>query len=50
MIPMVGAEWIEDPYTGGRLQYEPGKRLEAAVPILDEELRVYDEIVWRLPG
>lgn len=49
MLPLVGAETIVDPYTGERLQYEPGVRVEAAVPIPDEELRADDEIVWRLP-
>jgi hypothetical protein len=37
------------PFTGERLQYEPGVRLEAAVPITVEALRADDEIVWRLP-
>lgn len=50
VVPLVGAEWIEDPYTGERLQYEPGVRLEAAVPIPDEEQRADCEIVWRFGG
>ena len=50
VIPMVGAEWVEDPFTGERLQYEPGVRLEAAVPIPNEDLRADDEIVWRFGG
>jgi hypothetical protein len=48
VVPMVGAEWIEDPYTGKPLEYEPGVRLEAAVPIPNED-RADDEIAWRFP-
>jgi hypothetical protein len=47
VVPLVGEEWVEDPFTGGRLQYEPGVRLEAAAPIPFEDLRADDEIVWR---
>jgi hypothetical protein len=47
VVPLVGAEWIEDPYTGKPLEYEPGVRLEAAVPIPNEDFRADDEIVWR---
>lgn len=47
VVPLVGAEWVEDPFTGTRLQYEPGVRVEAAVPIPDEEQRADFEIVWR---
>lgn len=49
VVPLVGEEWVEDPFTGGRLLYEPGVRIEAAVPIANEDLREDDEIVWRLP-
>ena len=48
VVPLVGEAWVEDPFTGDRLQYEPGVRVEAAVPIANEELRADDEIVWRL--
>ncbi len=50
VVPLVGEEWVEDPFTGERLQYEPGVRLEAAAPIAHEELRADDEIVWRFGG
>jgi hypothetical protein len=50
VVPLVGAEWTIDSYTGERFQYEPGVRLEALVPIADEAFRADDEIVWRFPG
>jgi len=49
-IPLVDAETLTDPYTDKRLQYEPGVRLEAAVPIpaeLEGEFREDRRIVWR---
>jgi hypothetical protein len=52
VVPLVGEEWIIDPYTGGRLQYEPGVRLEAAVPVPEafKDMPEEYEIVWRFGG
>ena len=50
VIPLVGEEAVTDLYTNKRLQYEPGVRLEAAVPISSElqgEFREDMKIVWR---
>jgi hypothetical protein len=43
---LIGSEATIDPFTGEQLEYEPGERLEAAVPI-PEGLREELEIVWR---
>lgn len=52
VVPLVGEAWIEDPYTGERLRYEPGVRLQAAAPVPEafkDEPEEY-EIVWRFQG
>ncbi|MCK6458624.1 MAG: hypothetical protein L6Q95_01860 [Planctomycetes bacterium] len=52
VVPLVGEEWAIDPYTGERLQYEPGVRLEAAVPVPEafKDMPEEYEIVWRFGG
>ncbi|MHC4849722.1 MAG: hypothetical protein ACYTEG_14890 [Planctomycetota bacterium] len=49
VLPLVESSAIVDPYTGKTLIYEPGRKLEAAVPIHEEWEREFDEIVWRFP-
>ncbi len=52
VVPLVGEKWVEDPYTGERLQYEPGVRLQAAVPVPEafKDMPEEYEIVWRFGG
>jgi hypothetical protein len=47
VVSLVGAEAIVDPFTGGRLAYEPGVLIAADAPIEHEDLRDEFEIVWR---
>lgn len=53
-LPLVDAETLKDPYADARLQYEPGVRLEARVPISPELLEGYlseigeeRRVVWK---
>ncbi|HEX5138061.1 MAG TPA: hypothetical protein VFY93_13880 [Planctomycetota bacterium] len=52
VVPLVGEACLEDPYTGERLQYEPGVRVQAAVPIPEwsKDMPEEYEIVWRFGG
>jgi len=49
VVPLVGEACVEDPYTGERLEYEPGVRLQAVVPKRYPSA-LPEECVWRFGG